>query len=327
MRLFTLALFVAAALLFYATPALAYAARCGDRAPELAGYDVLSRQSVALEDYRGRWVLVDFWATWCGFCVEELPNFVAATKPYRERGELALFSVAMEEADGWEGLKRAIRRYGIDFPVLCDGGGFRTIAAQEWGVTGIPASFLINPQGVIVANELRGEKLAATLDYYLNTPRPVIAFDSSYHFNPDGTISILAEISNPGREPLRLTLYSSVLEYLHEGDDPAAKIVSDRWLDTGEPLSAEAAIGELDEGQWEFILTPGADWDSLNYHLLALVPGTGTAEQDYADGIWLECGSRQILLMQLVWDGENYWRRPTPGAPLQEYETIEDYGD
>ncbi len=68
----------------------------------------------------------------------------------------------------------------LKYPVLCDAEdhgemqeGYNSIPAQEWGIGGVPASFLIDPQGVIVAAELRGAKLAGTLDFYLNSPRPI----------------------------------------------------------------------------------------------------------------------------------------------------------
>ena len=90
----------------------------------------------------------------------ELPNLISETASLRESGELALFSVSLDDKDTADKIMEVVRQHGIDYPVIYDGGGWDTIQSKEWGVRSIPATYLIDPQGTIVATGLRGEMLS-----------------------------------------------------------------------------------------------------------------------------------------------------------------------
>ncbi len=142
----------------------------GDRAPLLTGTTPEGKTS-ALKDLRGKMVLVDFWASWCGPCRHENPTVVEAYKKYKgksfEGGRgFAVYSVSLDvNKEKWT---KAIEEDGLEWTDhVCDFGGWRSALASKYGVNQIPTNVLIDGEGVIVAKDLRGEKLEEKLEELL----------------------------------------------------------------------------------------------------------------------------------------------------------------
>ena len=131
----------------------------GTMAPEI-NLATPTGPKLALSSLRGKYVLIDFWASWCGPCRQENPNVVKAYNQFKDKG-FTIYSVSLDQDKAkWE---RAIASDGLTWNHVSDLAGWNSVAGAAYGVKAIPQSFLIDPQGKIIAKNLRGEALVAKL--------------------------------------------------------------------------------------------------------------------------------------------------------------------
>lgn len=127
----------------------------GVKAPDFTQNDVNGRP-VSLADYKGKLVLIEFWASWCHPCREESPNLLKQYSLYKDKG-FEILSVSVDNDKGrW---LDAIKKDGLTWTQVSDLKGWDNEARKLYGISGVPANFLVSKDGKIIGSHLRGEEL------------------------------------------------------------------------------------------------------------------------------------------------------------------------
>ena len=130
-------------------------------APDFTQNDTSGR-AVRLSDFRGKYVLLDFWASWCGPCRKENPNYVKAYHEFKDRN-FTLLSVSLDRPGNKAAREAAIAKDGLEWTQVSDLKYWNNEVARAYDIEAVPANFLIDPTGKIVARNLRGEELQKKL--------------------------------------------------------------------------------------------------------------------------------------------------------------------
>jgi len=133
----------------------------GAQAPEFAQADT-NGKVIKLSSFRGKYVLVDFWASWCGPCRQENPNVVKAYNHYKDKN-FTILGVSLDRPGAKDKWLAAIHKDGLAWNHVSDLQFWNNAVAKLYGVQAIPQNFLLDPNGKIIAKNLRGEDLEAKL--------------------------------------------------------------------------------------------------------------------------------------------------------------------
>jgi len=139
----------------------------GTQAADFSVKDVQGK-TFHLSDYKGKWVLVNFWATWCPPCLHEIPELIALQTAHKGK-DLQVIGLAMDSGTS-KVVAAFAKKQGINYPVALSD---RTLEAQiaKGGIEGLPTSFLYDPQGELVSYRV-GEITRASIEDYLKSKQP-----------------------------------------------------------------------------------------------------------------------------------------------------------
>lgn len=136
----------------------------GQQAPVFSQNDTVGNP-VSLDQFRGKYLLIDFWASWCSPCRMENPNVVAAYQKFNDKG-FEILGVSLDQHKGrW---LDAIAADNLTWTQVSDLKGWQNEASNQYGVSSIPANFLLDPEGVIIAKDLREAALHEKLEEIFN---------------------------------------------------------------------------------------------------------------------------------------------------------------
>jgi len=133
----------------------------GEIAPDFSQPDT-SGNHISLSSFKGRYVLLDFWASWCGPCRKENPNLIKAYNNHRDKN-FTILGVSFDKQGQRDKWVEAIRKDGLVWTQISELGGFENSAAKLYGIKGIPSNLVIDPNGKIIAKNLYGEDLTEFL--------------------------------------------------------------------------------------------------------------------------------------------------------------------
>ncbi len=146
----------------------------GQEFPPFEAVDASTGAPFHLTGLRGKIVLVEFWATWCGPCRAELPNVKKAFEQYHALG-FEIISISLDQ--DIDKCKTFCQTEKLTWHHIIEGGGWKTRLAQEYRIRGIPTAILLDPHGIVVETRARGKRLFEAIEQALERTPPLLEPD------------------------------------------------------------------------------------------------------------------------------------------------------
>jgi peroxiredoxin len=179
----------------------------GDDFPPFSARDALSGEAIELADFRGKVVLIDFWATWCGPCVNELPNIKRVYSQYHDQG-FEVVSISLDSD------RRRFENFAcgqhMRWHHVMQGGGWNTPLAKKYNIRSIPAMYLLDQEGKIISSSARGSRLESLVQRALAATPEALARE--YVESRDAREEAEAEPQAPALDPAAVEAALSLID-------------------------------------------------------------------------------------------------------------------
>ena len=143
----------------------------GKPLPNFKATDAITGEPLSLKDFRGKIVLVDFWAVWCPPCIVELPNIKKTYEKYHDKG-FEIISISLDSDNDIGKCKQFIDRENMTWHHVIEGGVWDTRLVKKYNIQAIPAMFILDANGVVVTDKARGPALAKAIEEAMEKTPP-----------------------------------------------------------------------------------------------------------------------------------------------------------
>jgi len=135
----------------------------GFKAIHFSGSQFKRQNTVSLDSLEGKYILLDFWGTWCGPCIREIPN-LKTLYDNTDKSKFEIISIVVDSPK--KDLEQMISKYGITWPQIISDDSNKI--KEKYGIIKYPSTFLISPEGTILAKDLRGKELETKIESLIN---------------------------------------------------------------------------------------------------------------------------------------------------------------
>lgn len=214
----------------------------GQEFPSFSDRDVVTNKMVDLKSLRGKVVLIDFWATWCGPCRAELPNVKQVYNKYKGQG-FEIVGISLDKDTST--CKSFIEREEMKWLNICDGKGWNAALAKRFGVNSIPQMYVLGRDGKVVAKNVRGEALSSAIEKALKTTYVPETVDDDVEREAEALLAKADEHRAEGRFAAALALYDDIgTQYVGR---PVARTANERAREMREDPAVQAALKKGDK--------------------------------------------------------------------------------
>ena len=242
-------------------------------------------EQINLSALRGKIIIVDFWATWCGPCMAEAPHMVQINQKYKDKG-LQMIGISLDQ-NGYDALNGA-KAHGLDWPQACDSGVWNSAYAKTWGVDSIPRTFIISPDGAVLWTGHPAEIDAPLEDAFKNHPPQLV--DAKTLADANAMLDQVESAIQAGSTEKALKLLGQVKPDAQHDSAVAARVhgAQTRLQDAGDKMLAGVqplidakqyvqAVATLEDVERAFLGSPSGDKAKTKLDELAKDPACKAA--------------------------------------------------